>query len=48
MEDAIVKEPLFLEEDFVRELDRYRRRSLFEVHEMTHKMHRPFYSHNVR
>lgn len=46
-EDAIVKEPVFLEEEYVESLNKLRKYSLFCIHKKPSKTHSPFYSHNV-
>lgn len=46
-EDAFVKEPVFLEEEYVESLNKLRKYSLFCVHKKASKSNSPYYSHNV-
>lgn len=46
-EDAIVKEPVYLEEDYTESLNNLRKYSLFCIHKTGSKKQVPFYSHNV-
>lgn len=46
-EDAIVKEPVFLEEEYVESLNNLRKYSLFCIHKTGNKTRIPFYSQTV-
>jgi len=45
-EDSITKTTMYLEESYVKRINKYRDSSLFGVHNIGYKCKKPFYSHN--